>query len=275
MGAISRQLSTTKEELALTRAELEEAKRTLAALMSRADRDERPTLFVEGATDVPIFEAAWRVCFPDEPMPFEVLSAGGTMQMRSLAAPGEALRSVLGDRLVMALADNAGEGRALWQEGNLHKGGVWKGQTNGVWWCLLSPSDEFRSTMERFEVHRQFWPFTIENAFPADLRRQAVVESAYALGNLPRADLFRDQGLVDRIVEALAEMPDDDPAALYLKRPTPPAKDAFAAWVTSEKRLSRENYAAFEIVLSRLKDLIARHQAEHADADPPRQARLV
>ena len=40
--------------------------------------------------------------------------------------PGKAMRELLGDRLVMALADNDAEGRALSDEGNLHKGGVWK-----------------------------------------------------------------------------------------------------------------------------------------------------
>jgi hypothetical protein len=150
--AITKQLATATTELHMTKAELEETKRTLASLMSRADRDARPTLFVEGSTDAPVIEAAWRVLFPHEPMPFKTEPAGGTTQMKCLAAPGKTLLSILGDRLVMALADNDGEGRDLWKEKSIYKGGIWKRQTNGVWWCLLLPSEEFRKVMERFEI---------------------------------------------------------------------------------------------------------------------------
>ena len=47
-----------------------------------------------------------------------------------------------------------------------------------------------------------------------------------------------------------------DDAYLYLIAPTPEAKDAFAAWVTDPARLRPENFAAFDVVLSRLKDLL-------------------
>lgn len=117
--AIKSQLVETRAKLATTEHELAEAKRLLA----RADADLRPTLFVEGETDVAIVGAAWDVFHSGAPMPFKVLAAGGTMQLRSLAAPGKALRPILGERLVMALTDNDGEGRDLWRDGALHKGG--------------------------------------------------------------------------------------------------------------------------------------------------------
>jgi hypothetical protein len=157
----------------------------------------------------------------------------------------------------MALADNDGEGRDLWKEKSIHKGGIWKRQINGVWWCLLSPSEEFRKVMERFAIEPRFWPFTIENAFPAALRFEARAEGAYTLAKVPQVDFFRDQGLVDRIAETTANLPEDDPALLYLLRPTTEAKDAFAAWITSPARLTPDNYASFGTILTRLKDVIA------------------
>ena len=169
--------------LAVSKSREQELEQTLAALVARSDREALPTLFVEGATDKLIVEGAWRALYPGEPLPFSVLAAGGTTQMKSLATPGKAMRELLGDRLVMALADNDAEGRGLWDEGNLHKGGVWKPQTNGVHWCLLRPSDEFTAVMERFQIPRGCWPFTIENAFPAALRRQALAEGAYAFAD--------------------------------------------------------------------------------------------
>jgi hypothetical protein len=107
------------------------------------------------------------------------------------------------------------------------------------------------------------------------LRLKARAEGTYALARVPLADFFRDQGLVDRIAETTASLPEDDPALLYLLRPTTEAKDAFAAWITEPERLTPENYASFGTILTRLKNVIAQHEVEQAGADPPRQARLV
>ena len=58
----------------------------------------------------------------------------------SLAGKGAALRQVLGDRLVFALADNDREGRDLVEHGRTSRGGAWRQQTNGIYWCLLAPT---------------------------------------------------------------------------------------------------------------------------------------
>jgi hypothetical protein len=46
-------------------------------------------------------------------MPVDVLAAGGTRQMGRLSGKGRALREVLGERVVLALADNDSEGAAI------------------------------------------------------------------------------------------------------------------------------------------------------------------
>ena len=84
------------DELSKTRARLEETEGNQRALLILAAATPKPTLFVEGITDVSIIEAAWSVFFPNEPIPVKVLSAGGTKEMGSLAGPGKALREVLG-----------------------------------------------------------------------------------------------------------------------------------------------------------------------------------
>jgi hypothetical protein len=241
----------------------------LKRLVARSDQTPLPTLFVEGETDKLIVEGAWRALFPGEPRPVSVLPAGGTTQMKSLATPGKAMRELLGDRLVLALADNDGEGRALWDEGNLHKGGVWKPQTNGVHWCLLRPSDEFQAVMERFQIPRSCWPFTIENAFSAALRREAMTAGAYVLSDKIQSDLIRDPEVAQKVFAGLRGLDEADDAYLYLIAPTPEAKETFAAWVADPVPLSRDNFAVFEVVLSRLKDLLARH------GQPPDQRRTA
>jgi hypothetical protein len=244
----------------------------LKRLVARSDQTPLPTLFVEGETDKLIVEAAWRALFPGEPIPVSVLPAGGTTQMKSLATPGKAMRDLLGGRVVLALADNDAEGRELWNEGNLHKGGVWKPQTNGVHWCLLRPSEEFTAIMERFQIPRACWPSTIENAFPAALRREAMAAGAYAISDKVQSDLIRDPEVAQRIFTALRGLVDTDNAHFYLLAPTPEAKDSFAAWVTDPARLRPENFTAFQIVLSRLKDLLAQSRTNR---EPPQQQRRL
>ena len=231
----------------------------LKRLVARSDQTPLPTLFVEGETDKLIVEGAWRALFPGEPLPVSILPAGGTTQMKSLATPGRAMRELLGHRLVLALADNDAEGRELWNEGNLHRGGVWKPQTNGVHWCLLQPSEEFTTVMERFQIPRACWPFTIENAFPAALRRQALAETTYGFADHKvQSDLTRDPEVAQKITGVVRELDEADDAYFYLMAPSPQAKEDFAAWVTESARLRPENFGAFEVVLSRLKDLLAR-----------------
>jgi hypothetical protein len=228
-------------------------------LLARTDETRKPVLFVEGATDVPVIEAAWEVFFPGEERPFEVLAAEGTLQMRALATPGKAMRRLLGDRLVLALADNDGAGRLLWDEGNLHKGGVWKQKTNGVHWCLLQPSEDFRTVMERLGVLASFWPFVLENAFSPEVRRQAMAEGAYALSDQLFDDLGRAPDLVRKLPVLFEELPEEDRAWLYLLAPTPEAKETFAAWVTAAERRTPEIYGSFQVTIERLKQLLERH----------------
>ena len=122
----------------------------------------------------------------------------------------------------MALADNDVEGRELWDEGNLHKGGVWKPQTNGVHWCLLRPTDEFQGVMERFQIPRGCWPFTIENAFPAALRREALADGAYAFADHKvQSDLTRDPEVAQKIIGVIRDLDEADDAYFYLMAPTP------------------------------------------------------
>ncbi|MCC2665177.1 MAG: type modification enzyme [Geminicoccaceae bacterium] len=216
--------------LAVSKGREQELERTLEQLVARTDQTPLPTLFVEGETDKLIVEGAWRALYPGEPLPVSVLPAGGTTQMKSLATPGKAMRDLLRDRLVLALADNDAEGRGLWDEGNLHKGGVWKPQTNGVHWCLLKPSDEFTAVMTRFEIPRTCWPFTIENSFPAALRRQALADGAYAFADHKvQSDLTRDPEVAQKIIGVIRDLDEVDDAYFYLMAPTPDAKDAFAA----------------------------------------------
>ena len=118
------------------------------------------------------------------------------------------------------------------------------------------------------QIPRGSFPFTIENAFPAALRRQALAEGAYAISDKVQNDLIRNSEVAQKVFAAVRGLAETDDADLYLMAPRPEAKDAFATWITAPARLTPANFAAFEIVLSRLKDLLAQHAF-------PRQSRAA
>lgn len=257
----ARYFETVKTALTATKAQLGELERTYRDLVARADADRRPTLFVEGLTDAQIIATAWAAIFPGTPQPFQVLAAGGTKQMGSLAGKGKALREILGDRLVFALADNDAEGRALIDDGHVRKGGAWKQLPNGIHWCMLKPSDEFAAVMQRFQVPKDYWPFTIEACFSAALRRQAIAQGAYVFSGQPQSDLMDNKNVMQSVWSVVTKNDPADDATFYLMAPTAEAKESFAAWVTAPDRLTPDTYAAFAPILTSLKALIEKHEA--------------
>jgi hypothetical protein len=261
-------IDRVSDELSRTRALLEDTEANQLALLTFAAATPRPTLFVEGVTDVAIIEAAWSVFFPSEPIPVKVHAARGTREMRSLAAPGKALREVLGDRLVLALADNDAEGRRLIEDGHIRKGGTFKQLENGIHWCLLKPTEGFAAAMKAHKVPTDYWPFTIEEAFPPSLRRVAAAAGAWALSDTPQAGLMDNPDLARRLFALLPTLGPADDAYWYLMAPAYESKEAFARWVTQAAQLSEANYAAFEEIVQGLRDLLARRSGSEKREGP-------
>jgi hypothetical protein len=248
-------------ELAATREKLERTEQTARHLLALASVTPKPTLFVEGVTDVAIIEAAWSVFFPSEPIPVKVLGAGGTKEMGSLAGKGKALREVLGDKLVLVLADNDSAGRELIEDGHIRKGGLWRQLPNGIHWCLLKSTESFAAAMKAQDVPNAYWPFTIEAAFPSSLRRTAEAAGGWRFSTTPQAELLHNPELARRLFALLPTLGPTNDAYWYLMAPAPEAKESFAAWVTQPEQRTEANYAAFEDIVRRLRDLLARRSS--------------
>jgi hypothetical protein len=222
----------------------------------------RSILFVEGSTDKTLIESAWHAFHPDHPIPVEILSAGGAQKMKSLAGEGPALAAFLErvlkrGQLLFALADNDCAGRQLLPRyRKLQAGGTWIRQPNGVHWGLLEPSDEFKDYMARLAIPEAFWPFTIENAFSASVRRSAEAEGAYARSRLLQPDLFKDEGWSRRLATAWKAMSDDDDALFYIEQPTPEAKERFAQWIADDTRRAPTYFASFRNLMGSLQNCI-------------------
>ncbi len=239
---------------------LERERAELLELIKRSDAAPLPPLFVEGESDVAILTTAWKVFHPTEPLPVTILAAGGTRQMESLAGRGTALRQVLGDRLVFALADNDREGRALVEDGRTRRGGQWRQQSNGIHWCLLAPTAEFEQAMKRFTIDTTYWPFTIENAFPAALRRHAIADGAYAVEEATVQPAFLEDAATAKKALAAAHQLQraGDDAALYFRPPAADTKLAFAHWLAAPERCDRATFIAFAPILEGLRAILAR-----------------
>jgi hypothetical protein len=251
------------EELTATRAKLEQIERDSKRLLTAATATPQPTLFVEGEDDRLIIEAAWAAFFPGEPIPVNVIAAQGTKQMGSLAGAGKALSEVLGDRVVLALADNDWEGRKLVvaQDGKMRYGGVWRRFPNGIHWCLLKPTADFATAMTALQIPPENWPFTIEAAFAPALRRQALTAGAYGFSGVPQAELTNNPQVARRLFTLLPTLGPENDVSYYVMAPTPEAKDAFAAWVTAPERRIEENYAAFEEIVRGLRRVLVQDDA--------------
>ena len=177
--------------------------------------------------------------------------------MGSLAGKGKALREILGEQLVLVLADNDSAGRALIDDGHIRKGGTWRQLQNGIHWCLLKPTEGFAAAMKTQAIPPAYWPFTVEAAFAPALRRQALAAGAYRFSGDLQAEFFENPEVARRLVSVLPKLGPDDDAYWYLMAPHHEAKEAFAAWVTAPERRTEENYAAFEEIVRGLRDLVA------------------
>ncbi|HFD14720.1 MAG TPA: SAM-dependent DNA methyltransferase [Rhodospirillales bacterium] len=245
---------------------LQERLRELQRLLEEAARDRHPVLFVEGGTDIPILEAAWKALHGKEPLPVRLVAAGGTLHMRSLAGEGGALREVLGDRLVFALADNDHAGRELWNNKRFRRGGQFHEHPNGIFWAMLPPPDPFRAAMEALGVPPARWPLTIEQMFPAELRVRAAREGAYRLSREPFTDLVQEIGLAKRVFALLQELDAEDPRRFWLLAPDPECKERFAAWLAARAGEEPAIFEPFRPLFDSLWDVLeGRHRAVHGD----------
>jgi hypothetical protein len=196
-----------------------------------------------------------------------VIAAGGTKEMGSLAGKGKALREVLGEQVVLVLADNDSAGRSLTEDGHVRKGGTCRQLPNGIHWCLLRPTAAFAAAMKAHSVPADYWPFTIEAAFPPALRRQAEAAGAWRFSGTPQAELLDNPDLARRLFALVPKLGPDDDAYWYLMAPHSEAKQAFAGWVTAPEQRTEENYGAFEEVVRGLRAVLTR--SEDSEATPP------
>jgi len=108
--------------------------------------------------------------------------------------------------------------------------------------------------MKRFGIDTAYWPFTIENAFPAALRRQAMADGTYAVEEATvQAAFLEDPATAKKALAAAYQLDrTGDDAVVYFHPPAPETKLAFAAWLAAPERRDRITFAAFGPILDGL-----------------------
>jgi hypothetical protein len=113
--------------------------------------------------------------------------------------------------------------------------------------------------MKRFAIDATYWPFTIENAFPAALRRQAMAEGAYGGDEATVQPAFLEDAATSNKARRAAHQLEHagDDAVLYFRPPAPETKLAFAEWIAAPERRDRITFAAFAAILEGLRVILS------------------
>ena len=110
--------------------------------------------------------------------------------------------------------------------------------------------------MERFQIPQDYWPYTIEASFSAMLRRRAVAEGAYSLSEELIFDYYRNPKASRRAFVAIRTLSERDDAYFYLMAPSRSSKMRFAEWIAGVNCLTRQDFSAFDLMFSNLKQLL-------------------
>jgi len=221
LPVISNYLREADEKIQLLKREGEE----LASMLKQRDID---LVFVEGESDKIILSAAWRE-FCEGDVPFEFVDSTGTTKMQGLAKDGKMLNRLAPKRKIFVIVDNDKEGRDLYKNGKLGKGGCWvKHNSNGSYWCRLPWITEFSEVMRAEKVPESRWPGTIENLFDSKIKGIAQENGVYLKSEYPHDELL-ESAAYKRIAGALND--ETHVAHLYARTIDQDYKLKFANWV--------------------------------------------
>lgn len=206
-------------------------------LAERLQQRDASLLFVEGESDAIVVGAAWDQILGKD-RPFELEAAAGTTKMESLARDGRVINRLAPGRTVLVVVDNDAAGRALYKHGRLDSGGRWvKHNSNGVHWCRLPYSDQFRSFMKKIKIEESRWPGNLENLFTPELRAEAEQDGAFSLITTPHDELL-DSAIYPRITTYLHNS--GAPERYYVLRIDDESKIPFAHWIADRAKTDGE-----------------------------------
>lgn len=223
------------------------------SLLETLQQHQQSIVFVEGICDVAVFTKAWQVLIGEQ-MPFRFESAGGTTKMESLASDGKILLGVAPDRKIFALVDNDTEGRALYGNSRLARGGWVQHNSNKVYWCRLPFSQEFSQFMSGIRLPQSVWPGSLENIFSSDVRLRAQEAGALRLTTHPHAEIITAE-YFPRIQPYLA--PRDDAKHFYVLSTHEDYKVPFSEWIVELGNREPDIFEPLRGIFEQLNEILA------------------
>ncbi len=208
----------------------------------------RPIVFVEGESDKIIFEAAWEI-FIGEEKKCDFEPASGTSKMESLAKDGRVIDRLAPGRKVFVIVDNDKAGRELYKNNHLREGGIWyRHNSNGVFWCLLPFSREFKACMNSLGIEKPFWPGSIENLFSPELKQEAISEGVAIMTPTPHSELLSPENY-PKIYNIISS---EDSNRLYILTLEEDKKIPFAQWITKKSKFDNKILEPVKVILEYL-----------------------
>jgi len=225
------------------------------ALLEILAKHNQSIVFVEGLSDALIFKKAWEVLIGGE-MPFRLEPAGGTTKMESLARDGKVLAGLAPARKIFALVDNDTEGRALYSNAKLNKGGRWvQHNSNKVYWCRLPFLPDFEQFMKDIGLPNSVWPGSLENMFNPAIRNRAFESGALRLTESPHAEIISPEHFM-RIQPYLT--PREDLNHFNILTTHENFKISFAEWIIGIADAEPEIFEPLRVVFEEIVRILER-----------------
>lgn len=213
----------------------------------------RSIVFVEGESDKIILTAAWAAFVGEEPQ-FDFESASGTTKMESLSKNGKIINRLAPERKVFAIVDNDSKGRDLYKNKRLNQNRKWvKHNSNGVYWCRLPFAEHFSGFMNKIGAQKEFWPGSLENLFPPEIKQEAEREGAHKLTTNPHDELL-DSRIYSIIQPFLT--PREDLKHYYILKIDHDIKVKFSEWIRDKAQTDQNILNPLKPVIEQLKDLL-------------------
>ncbi|MGE4294140.1 MAG: ATP-dependent endonuclease [Campylobacterales bacterium] len=233
-------------------------------VIKEIDRSSVPLIFVEGESDKIIFSKCWDL-FSTNKAELLFINGGGTTKMKALFSEGKVIKE-LSSRQVFAIVDNDKEGRELSNIKEHNKFGKWITGRNGVNFYILKTSKEFTNAMVENKIEDNYWPFSLENCFSINLKKDAESNSKYSLTTKLHDELLSSESL-KKIIGDLHNRSEE--FRYYIYKTDHDYKIPFAEWICQKADGDPAVLENFKDLIVGLETLIQSEQSGRGGLDDP------
>ncbi|MFC1830500.1 ATP-dependent endonuclease [Thermodesulfobacteriota bacterium] len=228
---------------------IQSLKEGIESINTKLSHATSPILFVEGESDKIIFQKCWEL-FGAPEYSLVIEDCYGSTKMKSLSQDGLVIENIGNGREVFILVDNDKEGRELYKNKRLGRGGGgnWvMHNSNKTYWCRLKISDDFKQKMKTLNIPENSWPYTIENCFDQNNHKKAIEKGVLRFEEYLHDELIKCD-TSNKIVIPLATSDDHT----YLRAPNKEKKIPYANWIVNQHENDPSVLEPFRLIFENL-----------------------